>query len=615
MKYCKNCGKELKEGAQFCKECGTSVQEQNNTTISQNNHVPERKPMSPKQKKWIIAGIAVAVLLISAYKIGDIFYSKERLINNFEEALIAHDEKEVAKLLHSTDKKLEINKDTVKAFVNYYKENPDEIKTTVETLRRQSTVTNAEREAENYEDFLGTATDEMVNLAQNGKVLFYDKYELIIDSVYLNVATNYKDTELYIDKEKVGKSDTADFEKIYGPYIPGIHDVEAKLKTDFVDLVVEDKITVQDGETQTVDLYLEGENVHIDTSIDPEEIDLKGKMYVNGKDVEINPFQEQEFGPVLTDGTMKVVVETELPWGIIKTKEKVIESNYIKVNLGEHEETQKTIMDTVVKSNRESLSAFTTGKTSDMTVATDNLKESVQEEIDRLKDYDELFKGKYISTSFDLDSFNVFYEDKAWIANVAVLIKSQSDYYYEGDTPELEDNDDSYEVKLIYDEKAKKWLVDSLNYTYFNDENVKEVKEESPKEHTTKETASTTEQTNEADESTEINQLMDNYLNGIITAINDDNFDAVSDYLQKDSELYKSQKNLVSNLYSKGTTEELIDYKVTGASEEDQKFTVSTYEKIKINYSNGKSETKEFDWTYKGVKEGTEYLLTSIESK
>ena len=30
MKYCKNCGKELKEGAKFCPSCGSAVSAQNN---------------------------------------------------------------------------------------------------------------------------------------------------------------------------------------------------------------------------------------------------------------------------------------------------------------------------------------------------------------------------------------------------------------------------------------------------------------------------------------------------------------------------------------------------------------------------------------------------------
>lgn len=486
MKFCENCGTELSENAQFCKECGLPVHQQTNMEITHSPSVSERKPISPKKKKWIIAGVTAAVLLIGAYKIGESLFSKERLINNFEEALINQDEKAISELLHSSDKKLEINKDTVKSFMKYYKENPDEIKVTVESLRNQSEMTGVQEDAENYNNFFSSTSDEMVTILQDGKFIFYDKYQLMIDSIYLTLQTNYKDTELYINNEKVDKTDQVDFEKTYGPYVPGIHDVEAKLKTDFVDLVVEDSVTAHGGDQPTVDLYLEGEDVYIETSIDSEEVDLKGKLYINGKDVGINPFQNDEFGPVLTDGTMKAAIEAELPWGTIKTKEKEVNSTYLEINLGEDEETQKHIMDTVVQNTRESLIAITSGTTSKMTMATEDFKQSMQEDIDDAKEYGELFKGKYLSTTFDLNSFTISYEEDAWMANVDILIKSQGGYYYEGANPELDDQNQTYEVTLIYNEKSKKWLIDSMDYRFFfDDENVKEIKEESPKVYTT----------------------------------------------------------------------------------------------------------------------------------
>ena len=481
MKFCKNCGKELNTDAKFCTECGMSVQEQKNTDTKQ-TRVPERKPMSPKQKKWIIAGVAAVVLLLGAYKIGQSLLSKERLINNFEEALIEEDEKKVAKLLHSSDKKLEINKDTIKPFMKYYKENPDEIQETVESLKEQAAEMDGQQDTKNVYDFFSSTPDGMVDLQQDGKFLFYEKYQLMIDPAYLILSTNYKDTELYINSKKVDKADQANFEKTYGPYVPGVHNVEAKLKSDFVDLVAEKTVTAQGEDEQMVNLYLEGENLYLNTSIDSEDIELNGKLYINGKDVGINPFKVEEFGPVLTDGSMKIAVEAELPWGTIKTKEKEINSKYIEVNLSEHEETQTKIMNTIVENTRESLIAIANRDNSKMTMATDELKESIQEEVDEAKEYEELFKGKYIGSTFNLDSFNISYEEEEWVATVEVLVKGQGEYYYKDETPELEDESEAYEVELVYDTKAKKWLVDSMDYMYFfDDENVKEITEESPK--------------------------------------------------------------------------------------------------------------------------------------
>ena len=352
MRFCKNCGNELKEHAQFCKACGTPVNGQKNVEASQSRSLPDKKPMSPKKKGWIIAGVTAAVLLFGAYKIGESLLSKERLINNFEEALIAQDAKAVAELLHSEDKQLEINKDSIKAFMKYYKENPDEIKMTIKSLQDQSKRIDVQQSSDYHDPYLEYDNyDDMVNLDQEGKFLFYDKYQLKVESVYLKVRTNYKGTELLINNKKVGTTERTDSEKKFGPYVPGIHDIEAKLKTDYVDLVVDESVMAFGGERPSVDLYLDGQNIYFESSLG-EEADLKGKLYINDKDVGLDPFQNNKFGPVLTDGSMKFAVEAELPWGTIKTNEKEIDSDNVEINLGSHDGTQKIIMDTVVQNTR-----------------------------------------------------------------------------------------------------------------------------------------------------------------------------------------------------------------------------------------------------------------------
>ncbi len=617
MKYCKNCGQELSSNAQFCKACGTPVNQEKKAGTHESNRLSERQPISPKKKKWLIAGTAAAIILLAVYLVGQNLLSKDRMIYLFEEALNNYDEKAIAKILGTNDKKLEINKETVGAFVKYYQENPEEIKETVDALRKQAVVMDNGKNVNMYDDLFGSSDDQMVRLVQDGKFLVYDKYELMVDSVYLTVETNYKDTELTIDGKTVGKANQADFEKTYGPYVPGIHELQAKLKTDFVDLVVDETVTAYGGSEPTVNLYLDGKEVQINTSVNAENLNLKGKLYVNGKDVGVNPFKNPVFGPVLTDGCMKVAVEAELPWGKVKTKEKEIDRHYVDINFGENEETQKGIMDAIVKNNREALIAYTSGSTSKMSQATDNYKKSVKEDVDELKVFEQSYTGKYMGTVFDLNSFTVSYMENAWTADVSALVSYQDDTYFKGDSPSLEDRDETYAISLIYDEKAKKWLVDSMVYTYsFDDENTKEVKEKSPKQYTTaggKSTEIKQGSENDDDLSTVAAQLMDSYLNGLISAINHNNFSAVSPYMKESSELYKSQKSLVGSLYSKGTSEELVEYEVTDVKENDGIITISTNETIKINYSSGKSETKDYEWTYKAVNDNGAYLLTSIE--
>jgi uncharacterized membrane protein YvbJ len=263
MQFCKECGSKLEDSAKFCKECGTTVIEQSQTQPSRgHSQAPVvKQPMSKKQKKLLIAAGIAVVVLFGAYKIGDALTSKDRLIDKFESALIDKDSSKVADLLSSTDKKLEIDKDSVKGMMKYLNKNPDKVKEIVSDLRAQSAFidkTEGNGKQSLLDEFAGDMIgNDLVNLKKNGKFLFYDNYELDIQSVYLTLKTNYKDTGLYIDSKKVGTSNKLNYEKTFGPFVPGLHTTEAKLKTKFVALKTYEEFLLNSSKEEK-GLYLDG---------------------------------------------------------------------------------------------------------------------------------------------------------------------------------------------------------------------------------------------------------------------------------------------------------------------------------------------------------------------
>nr|WP_050616526.1 hypothetical protein [Bacillus testis] len=77
--------------------------------------------------------------------------------------------------------------------------------------------------------------------------------------------------------------------------------------------------------------------------------------------------------------------------------------------------------------------------------------------------------------------------------------------------------------------------------------------------------------------------------------------------------MYGMQKDLIDKLNANGTTEKKISCDVKGYSIDGNKASITTYEKVKINYSSGESETKEYNWTYGAEKTDSGFLLTSIK--
>lgn len=624
MKYCKECGKQLKEGAQFCGECGTSFsssQKQDLSTRVTNSIKP--KPMDKKTKRILAAAGAALLILFGGYKAGEALTSQNRLIEKFEQALLEKDEKAISKLLTSNDKKLEINEKSVSGFIAYIEKNPDSIEEIIQGLESQAKLLEQQNSA-NKDEIQAMAegffSNNMANLEKDGKILFYDKYEINIPSVYLNLSTNYKDTELFVNGRKVGKSSSGDFEKTYGPYLPGIYKIEAKLKTDFVELTTEDEVLLSGFDNkESIGLYLEGEDVTVYFDGD-DTTRLKGKLFINGEDVGVNPFKEPAFGPVLTDGSMNLEVEAELPWGKIKTAKIPIDNNGIQINLANNEDVQKILMDTVVSGAKERLEAYTSGDIEKYSAASPSEKKSLQGEVDEAKEYDISFKGKYLGSAFDLNSFSIYPEEGKWKAQLSVNEKYQYDEYYADETPDLQNSEEYLSYTLVFDDKTEKWLIDSRYSAWsFNDEHIKEFKEKNPKEYATKwgksAAVSATDSSSEGT-SEEVTKLMDNYLNQLVSAINSNQFDSVSPYLAADSQLYNDQKALVERLGEKGTTEELLDYLVSDFSQEGSKTNVYTWEKIKINYADGTSETKEYNWKYTAeYNSDNELVLTNLEEE
>ncbi|WP_462410835.1 zinc ribbon domain-containing protein [Neobacillus sp. Marseille-QA0830] len=485
MSFCKECGASLASGTAFCKECGKPVEREANIPPS----APKSgQPMNPRTKKLLIAGVVVLGVLFGGYKAGENLTSKDRKIEKVETALIEKDQDKLASLLVSTDKKLEIDQDSLKGLMKFLEENPDRVQDIVETLKSQSKYYDSVKsDSKNSQSYIEETMDSgLFNLRKNGKTLFYDKYEITIKPVYMSLATNYEKTELKVNGKKVATANKNNFSKTVGPFVPGYYTVEASLKNDYVTLKNKQNVLLTGGDKQEVDAYLEGKDVTLYSDID--DSGLKGKVLLNGKELKVNPFSEQSFGPILTDGSLKLQVVAQLPWGETKSNEIKIDDTEVEFDLSQDKNLQKSITDTLVLNAQEWMQAYTSGDMSKFTTQTADQNEEMQSEIDSAKESGRLFQGKYLGTTFDLDSLSLYQDDDQWKVRVNAEEYYNSDYYNAGETPELSDDSVDWTYYLVYDPDKKKWLVEDHSNSYGFDEdseNLYESKEENPKQYTT----------------------------------------------------------------------------------------------------------------------------------
>ncbi|MCY9133209.1 zinc ribbon domain-containing protein [Bacillus atrophaeus] len=606
MFFCKECGQKNNEGAKFCKECGTpiggsSIQANKETASTVETRQAPRKPI-PKKTIILWSSIAAAcVILFAAYKTGAYLNSKDRLVDKFEQAVNNEDKDQIASLLTPVNDKLKLTKNNVKPFLAYLKDHPDKKDELFASLRDE------------------TAQKEIVYAEKDGKsLLVFDHYDLKIAPVYFEVTSNYKNTDLYVNKEEAGSVKKADQAQTLGPYIPGEYTVSAKLKNDVVDLVKKEEIQAVGDNSFRVDLSLEADDVTFSLADDIK--DGKGELLINGKSIHKDPFKSVTYGPLLTDGSMTAAVEAEFPWGKTKTAGVPIDSKEMELTLIPDQDTQETIMNTIVKTTKQYSKALSDGNTAQMTEASASWKAEVKDNVDSMKNTDSYLKDKYLETDFDLDTFALSQKnDGTWQAAVTGKELHQSANYNDYTKPEMSDESPSYEYLLSYDKKQKKWIFEDAESTFDSaGTNIKKIKNDNAETYTSDwadskgKKASVSPSTDDVTDE-QVTSFMVDYLTNQSTAVNLNEFAVMEGNLEKGSSLYNDQQKLVKKLNSEGTTEVFIDVEVKSFSQSGSNITIKTYEEFDITKSGGSTKRRTYNWTYTGtVKDGRIYL-TSIQ--
>ncbi|WP_054955408.1 zinc ribbon domain-containing protein [Paenibacillus dakarensis] len=533
MRFCTECGAQVSEQAKFCKECGSllnQAEKRNKSTtdtstdesgvlpykINQeimpgqegSSFIPEARResaataaslppvgmnqgstsaavsvrMSLKQKIFILSGVLLLAVLVGGYKAGQYFTSEDRLISRLEAALESKDAKAVAELLSSRDEKLKVDEKSITGFMKYLDHNPNESSQIIGLLKEQAEVIEKAAQNQSFEDLYGGyGLNGLINLEKSGKTLFFDTYSLTMGGVYLEVETNYAGTVLSVNGQQAAVADVPDYETTLGPYLPGIYDVEARFKNEFIDLKTAEEIELLDTRYSYREyLELEGETVSWSTRF-MDEPELDGRLYINGKKVEVDPFANSEFGPVTTDGSMTLAVEADFPWGTVRSTEVKIDENYIVIDFTQDEGFRKTIQDTVIKHSKENLEAFVSGNADKLTLSTDKYKDVLQSVVNDFKESGYAYKSNYLGTIFDKGSMDLDYRNGVWEMTLVTQPLIEAATFIEGESPSLEMQEAYSYTGLVYDEDQKSWKVDYISNTWgFDTDELEEYKEEKP---------------------------------------------------------------------------------------------------------------------------------------
>ncbi len=452
MKYCRNCGENVTES--FCKECGQAITvEEREEQSAENTAQISKQPLSLKTKAIIISASAFIFIGIILFNIGESMTSYERVIDQLEEALNEKDGKQLAKLLHGTDRSLEINEHTVQGLIIYYDENPSE---------RGRLIKRLNEEGKTIEDEPFAPTEALSLGTKGKKYLFFDQYMIEVEPVYFEIYTNYDQTAIFMNDHEIAMSTEEEFTAEYGPFVPGTHTFTASYASEFIDLEEQEKIThMTPGEIGFVSLYLDGTMVEFDLDYSHIMEVSEVFLYLNGEDTGINIQEQREVGPLLTDGSITASYGFEAPWGLLQTGEEPIDYAYMGVGELVLDDALKTdIMETIITYQKEELSAYTSMDESDLTTATSHRVDQIMNESEVDASWGYYYAAELLGMNFYDDAFYMYTEVGDWIVDVGVDVFTNEVFSYSGSEDEkLQYTEHGLTYGMMYDNETEGWLV------------------------------------------------------------------------------------------------------------------------------------------------------------
>ena len=317
MKFCAKCGAKLESEQQICPQCGYSLSsrqnkfneenvssiqsinknqvENNNKLIVQPNAVRKSLVLS-KGGKVSIIGISIAVVLLIGFFIAGNSLSKpSKVVSKFEKAIDSDNKSEIINILYCNDNRVEINEKSISPLLSYFKDNPSYLNTVIQDLNKDAFKSE---ETKGLSTMNGTNSQNVISLTYTGKkFLFFPSYKIGIRPSFVQVKAGIKDVTLSLNSTEIGKSDTDNYSKEFGPFIPGKYKLLASYKGKYVTLSDPhdvDLIAAKNGKV----------NVDILTNLNYTKVKSEypeAEIFVNAKDTGIKVKDAENFGPLNGD--------------------------------------------------------------------------------------------------------------------------------------------------------------------------------------------------------------------------------------------------------------------------------------------------------------------------
>lgn len=420
-------------------------------------------PLKRKLKLIVYSIVFLAIVagaLYGSYRYIAYTESEEKLVEKFETAIVEKDYATLMSILTTSDQRLSLIEDTLQPFLKYFEQNPKVLSSSMKQLEQD-------------QEMITTEEETILKVVEGDKKYYIvPTYQIEIYSSFVSVQTDRKNANIYVNGEEVAVADSDNYTKNIGPLVPGNYEIEVVWESELVTL--NDKRTVElfnsTVEEQVIEFNLTGEMIGLNANY-PD-----AKLFVNGKDSGITIAEASSFGPVLTDGTLKVHAEKDFGWGVVKSPEVKIEGNdsiYLTIDVLT-DELKTALMEVGLNYAKSVVEAYQKNDLSVIHQATAAQVEHHQYRLEEIHLFENEITPKKVL--FDLDSFD-YYENNANEIEVSLNYNVQYDIasIVADETPEISHQEIIEKITLKYNKDETVWKITSvMPSATFNTFNVKE---------------------------------------------------------------------------------------------------------------------------------------------
>lgn len=480
LAYCKNCGNQIEVEGKFCKLCGTPVTSQQNVNGNLSPNVTATSTgqsessfskvskgiqnLTAKQKKLGFIFIALLVVLFSAYKIVEYFTSSDRLVSTFVKAVEEKDSEKLLSILTYSNSGQKISEENITSFIDFLHNNQGVMDELTSSMEEQSHfISDSKDQKVDLEDeeavleyLFGSndVTPSFIHIEPNGTLLFFDKYQLVIDPYFVAISSNLAGTKIFQGEKEIATIEEDGFDQEIGPFLPGEYAFSAHYSNPFGDMQQEEKVIIDGYGYAGVYFDFPVQSVYF---YDPFQLAEQGVLYINGEKVDnFNPLSGETFGPVLLDGSLKAKVEAEFPWGTEESVETVIENDSIELVFPFDTSLQDQVVTSLKEFNISYLESLETGSVSDLLKVSDDFKNVLNYEME-LPEENHNYQIKLDRIDVDPSSFEIGYYWGSPYLSLVTYEEVEDVYYEEGVEPELSLTKLRYSYDLEF--SNGEWLV------------------------------------------------------------------------------------------------------------------------------------------------------------